>query len=194
MTIENYFFYGVIIVMPFFALISLFNRLRIKHSLLSIRHGILFGFPLLPSIYALVQFFSIALAYLIGDDESVIKFTGYFFASIFWFLGSAASEQRLVLNEGILLSINSPSRSLLRWAEVTDYFTRSKNSYTEYHFFRNIKKEKRGKKIVQRKIEIIRVQNGQKEEFEKLIRTFLEPRFDIDSTLIQKNEFKSKNE
>lgn len=190
MTIESYFFFAVILVMPVFALVSLFNRFRIKNVKLAIRHGALWGYPLMPSIYALVQVVCIAIALAIGDEDSAVKFGFYFLASIFWFVGAWASEQRLVTAEGIYLSINIYRQSLLKWGAITDYFAKPKKHYTEYHFFYNTTKTQNGKRILRRSVAIIRVQNSQKEAFEAILKTELEPRFEVDPAKIFRGEFK----
>lgn len=190
MTIESYFFFVVILAMPMFALVSLFNRFRIKHVKLAIRHGALWGYPLMPSIYALVQVLCAAIAFAIDDENSAIKFGFYFLASLFWFLGAWASEQRVVTSEGIYLSVNLRRNALLKWGSITDYFAKAKATYVEYHFFYNTVSPQKGKKAMRRNVAIIRVQNDQKEAFENIIRSELEPRFEVDPAKIFRGEFK----
>jgi hypothetical protein len=195
MTIENYFFYTVVIVMPLFAVISIANRLRVEKPLLAVHHGVLFGFPFLPSVYAAVQLVCIVISYMIHDEESVTKFSLYLIASAFWFIGSGASEQRILTESGILLSINRQSKSLLRWNDITDYFSKPKEHFVEYHFFRKSasrspQKGHRDGKNARWNVVVIRVQNRQKAEFDAIIKEKLEPRFDVDPVKIYKSEFK----
>ncbi len=194
LVIESYFFYAVVLLMPLFAMIALVNRLRVSHVRLSLWHGTLFGYPLLPTIYSLVQVGCIAIGLIIGDGESVMKFSLYLIASLFWFVGASASEQRLVTEEGIVQNIHSAKKSLLRWEDINDYFAKPKRFYTEYHFFYG--KSSSGKVALSKgkmnawNVAIIRVQHRQKEAFEAILREKLEPRFDVDPVKIYRREFK----
>ena len=194
LVIESYFFYAVVLLMPLFAMIALVNRLRVSHVRLSLWHGALFGYPLLPSIYSLVQLVCIVIGLAIGDDESVMKFSLYLIASLFWFIGASASEQRLITDDGIVQNIHSAKKSLLRWDDITDYFAKPKRFYTEYHFFYG---KPLGSKVAPSKgkinawnVVIIRVQRRQKAAFEAILREKLEPRFDVDPMKIYRREFK----
>ncbi|NTV47348.1 MAG: hypothetical protein HGB11_12700, partial [Chlorobiales bacterium] len=174
MTIENYFFYAVVIAMPVFAAVSIVNRLRVKKVQLAVRHGLLWGYPLLPTIYGFVQLLCLVIAYAIGDEGPVIKFSFYLIASVFWFIGASASEQRLVLEDGILFSVNSQKKSLLRWERILDYFSKPKKNFIEYHFFYDDSGMKK-KKCASRCKVVLRVQTDQKEQFEAIIKEKLEP-------------------
>jgi len=194
LVIESYFFYAVVLLMPLFAMIALVNRLRVSHVRLSLWHGALFGYPLLPTVYSLVQIACIVIGFIIGDGESVMKFSLYLIASLFWFVGASASEQRLVTEEGIVQNIHRAKQSLLRWQDINDYFAKPKRFYTEYHFFYG--KQSSGKaalpkgKINAWNVVIIRVQHRQKQAFEAILREKLEPRFDVDPIKIYRREFK----
>jgi hypothetical protein len=194
LVIESYFFYAVVLLMPLFALVALVNRLRISHVRISLWHGVLFGYPLLPTVYSLVQLACIVIGLMIGDGESVVKFSLYLIASLFWFVGASASEQRLVTDNGIVQNIHSAKKSLLRWSDVTDYFIKPKRFYTEYHFFYgktsggtvSLSKDK----INAWNVVIVRVQHRQKDAFETILREKLDPRFDVDPVKIYRREFK----
>ena len=194
LVIESYFFYAVVLLMPLFAMIALVNRLRVSHVRLSLWHGALFGYPLLPTFYSLVQVVCIAIGLIIGDGESVMKFSLYLIASLFWFVGASASEQRLITEEGVVQNIHSAKKSLLRWEDINDYFAKPKRFYTEYHFFYG--KSSSGKVALSKgkmnawNVAIIRVQHRQKEAFEAILREKLEPRFDVDPIKIYRREFK----
>ncbi len=194
LVIESYFFYAVVLLMPLFAMIALVNRLRVSHVRLSLWHGLLFGYPFLPTIYSFVQVVCLIIGFLIGDDESVMKFSLYLIASLFWFIGAAVSEQRLVTDDGIVQNIHRAKKSLLMWNDITDYFIKSKRFYTEYHFFYG--KPLSGKfpppkeKTSGWNVVILRVQHRQKEAFEAIVREKLEPRFDVDPAKIYRREFK----
>ncbi len=194
LVIESYFFYAVVLLMPLFAMVALINRLRVSHVRLSLWHGALFGYPLLPTIYSVVQVACIAIGFIIGDGESVMKFSLYLIASLFWFVGAAASEQRLVTEDGIVQNIHRGKKSLLRWDDITDYFAKPKRFYTEYHFFYgkplNSKVPLVKGKINAWNVVILRVQHRQKQAFEAILREKLEPRFDVDPVKIYRREFK----
>ncbi|MGQ9804672.1 MAG: hypothetical protein ACUVRP_01160 [Chlorobiales bacterium] len=195
LVIESYFFYAVVLLMPLFAMIALVNRLRIPNVRLSLWHGALFGYPLLPTIYSLVQVVCLAIGFIIGNDESVVKFSLYLIASLFWFIGASASEQRVVTDDGIVQNIHKAKKSLLRWNDVTDYFIKPKRFYTEYHFFYgkvagNSKVPLPKGKINAWNVVIVRVQHRQKEAFETIVREKLDPRFDVDPVKIYRREFK----
>ncbi len=196
LVIESYFFYAVVLLMPLFAMIALVNRLRVSHVRLSLWHGALFGYPLLPTIYSLVQVVCLVIGFIIGDDESVIKFSLYLFASFFWFIGSSVSEQRLVTDEGIVQNIHRAKKSLLRWNDITDYFIKPKRFYTEYHFFYGKPSSGGGKvtlpkgKLNAWNVVIVRVQHRQKQAFEAILQEKLEPRFEVDPAKIYRREFK----
>ncbi|MFN3344541.1 MAG: hypothetical protein ACK4XY_03235 [Chloroherpetonaceae bacterium] len=194
LVIESYFFYAVVLLMPLFAMVALVNRLRVPHVRLSLWHGALFGYPLLPSIYSLVQLACIVIGLAIGDDESVMKFSLYLIASLFWFVGAGASEQRLITDEGIVQNIHHAKKSLLGWDDITDYFAKPRRFYTEYHFFYG---KPLGSKVASPKgkinawnVVIIRVQHRQREAFEAILREKLEPRFEVDPVKIYRREFK----
>lgn len=188
MTIESYFFYAVVITMPVFAVISIVNRLRVKKVQLAIRHGLLWGYPLLPTIYGFVQLLCLVIAFAIGDEGPIIKFSFYLVASLFWFIGASASEQRLVLENGIQFSINSRKNSLLRWERILDYFSKPKKNYIEYHFFYEDSSMK--KKCSTRCKVVLRVQSDQKDKFEAIIKEKLDPRFEVDPVKVFRGEFK----
>jgi len=191
MTFEVYFFYIVITLMPIFALISITNRLRIKSVQLSLRHGLLWGYPLLPTIYGLVQLCCIGIALMIGDEGPVTKFSVYFLASMFWFVGSVASEQKLIVEDGILLSVNQSSKkSLLHWSRINDYFVKTKKYYTEYHFFYDSGTQLNNLKCPGKCKVVLRVQDHQKEKFAQIIKTKLDPKFEIDPVKVFRGEFK----
>jgi hypothetical protein len=194
LVIESYFFYAVVLLMPLFATVALFNRLRISHVRLSLWHGALFGYPLLPSIYTFVQLVCIVIGFIIGDGESVMKFSLYLIASLFWFVGAAASEQRLITEEGIVQNIHRGKKSLLRWDDITDYFVKPKRFYTEYHFFYGKPSSSKASlpksKTNAWNVVILRVQHRQKQAFEAILREKLEPRFDVDPVKIYRREFK----
>lgn len=194
LVIESYFFYAVVLLMPLFAMIALINRLRVSRVRLSLWHGALFGYPLLPTIYALVQIVCIAIGLVIDDGESVMKFSLYLIASLFWFVGASASEQRLVTDDGVVQNIHRPKQSLLRWNDVTDYFVKPKRFYVEYHFFYGNSTSGKASlskgKINAWNVAIIRVQHRQKQAFEEILREKLEPRFDVDPVKIYRREFK----
>lgn len=175
--------------MPLFAIVALVNRLRISNVRLSLWHGVLLGYPLFPTTYALVQLCCIAVGLMIGDEESTMKFTLYLIASLFWFVGASVSEQRLVTDDGIIQNIHSGRKSLLRWVAVADYFVKSKRFYVEYHFFYGKPSAQKGKTSGWNVV-IVRVQHRQRESFEALIREKLEPRFDVDPVKIYRGEFK----
>ncbi|MCS6988954.1 MAG: hypothetical protein NZM06_05490 [Chloroherpetonaceae bacterium] len=198
LVIESYFFYAVALLMPLFAIVALVNRLRVPNVRLSVWHGALFGYPLLPTLYAFAQLCCLVIGAFIGNEESVIKFALYFMASVFWFIGASASEQRLLTDEGVVQNVHSPKKSLLRWSEVTDYFVKRKRFYAEYRFFHGkpapistgSSKSKSRSKSNAWNVVVIRVPNRQKQAFEAIIREKLEPRFDVDPIKIYRGEFK----
>jgi hypothetical protein len=191
MTFEVYFFYLVITLMPVYALISIVNRLRIKSVQLSLRHGLLWGYPLLPTIYGVVQLGCIGIALMIGDEGPLTKFSFYFLASLFWFVGSVASEQKLVIEDGIILSVNnSQKKSLLAWDTINDYFVKPKKYYTEYHFFYEGQNQNKHLKCPGKCKVVIRVQQQHKAKFDNIIKNKLDPRFEIDPAKVFRGEYK----
>lgn len=60
----------------------------------------------------------------------------------------------------------------------------------EYHFFYNSMVTLKGKKVMRRSVAVIRVQNSQKEAFERIIKSELEPRFEVDPAKVFRGEFK----
>lgn len=194
LVIESYFFYAVVLLMPLFAIIALVNRLRVANARLSVWHGALFGYPLLPTIYAFAQLCCVVAGVAIGDEESVAKFALYFIASLFWFVGASASEQRVLTDEGIVQNIHSPKKSLLAWNAVTDYVVKQKRFCAEYRFFFRKPESALLSKAKQKRgawdVVVIRVPNRQKQAFDAIIREKLEPRFDVDPIKMYRGEFK----
>ncbi len=191
MTFEVYFFYVVISIMPIFALLSIINRYKIKSVKVSLPHGLLWGYPLLPTIYGIVQLCCIGIAYMIGDEGPISKFSFYFMASVFWFVGSLASEQKLVLDKGILLSVNYPyKKSILHWHQINDYFLKQKKYYIEYHFFYDKSFEVSASKQPGKHKVVIRVQESQKEKFAEIVKNKLDPKFEIDPVKVFRGEYK----
>ena len=192
MVFETYFFYVVVVFMPVWALVALYKRTKVKNVKVAVNHGLLWGYPLLPIIYGVVQLLCVVIALGMDDSGPVTKFLLYFLASVFWFIAAVISEQKLVLEEGILLSIYSSRKSgLLRWNRILDYFVKEKDHHLEYHFF--FQKRLSGKqqnacggrcKIV------IRVQDRQKKAFHAVIRQKLDPRFEVDPLKILRDEYK----
>jgi hypothetical protein len=80
--------------------------------------------------------------------------------------------------------------ALLKWGAIVDYVCKAKKNFVEYHFFYNSVVTVKGKKTIRRNVAVIRVQNSQKEAFEKIIKSELEPRFEVDPAKVFRGEFK----
>jgi len=193
MVFETYFFYVVMVFMPVWALVALYKRSKIKNVKVAIDHGLLWGYPLLPVVYGVVQLICVAIALGMGDSAPVPKFLMYFLASMFWFIAAIISEQKLVLEEGILLSMySSRKNALLRWNHVLDYFINQKGSHLEYHFFFQKQVRKKKNRVISQRCKItIRVQKRHKDVFHTMIREKLDPKFEIDPLKILRDEFRS---
>ncbi|ACF14840.1 hypothetical protein Ctha_2390 [Chloroherpeton thalassium ATCC 35110] len=192
MVFETYFFYVVMVVMPVWAFVALYKRSKVKNVKIAINHGLLWGYPLLPVVYGVVQLICVGIALGMNDSQPVMKFLMYFLASMFWFIAAAVSEQKLVLEEGILLSIYATKKSsLLRWNRILDYFIKEKERHLDYHFFFQKQLTTEGKMACAGRCKIIiRVQKRQKHAFHAIIREKLDPKFEIDPVKIFRDEFK----
>jgi hypothetical protein len=188
---ETSFFYGMIFIMPIFAFVCLVNRLRIRNILFTVNTGRAFGYPLMPTLYALLQLACIAVSIFTSDSEAFLKFCVYLVASGFWFIGAYISNQKIVTTDGILMSINSPRKSFMKWASILDYFSIPKKNMVEYNFFVNsLRRNKVGGADIVRSKLTVRVPNANKERFQKVIKEKLESRFEVDPMKIFKSEFK----
>jgi len=125
---------GFLGVTSLLLLVTVMNRMRVRHVLLSWRTGKLLGLPLWPTLFlgAVLLFFIGTL--VIGQAFPVKFVTGYFVGGVFWFVASLLSTSVLITMHGV---ISHPSRAgyAVAWGQVVDYFETHDTQKHRYVFF-----------------------------------------------------------
>lgn len=112
---------GFISVTLLLLIVTVMNRMRVRHVRLSWRTGKLLSLPVWPTVFlgAVLLFFVGALA--LGQALPLKMVAGYFVGGLFWFVASLFSGSVLVTEYGL---IYHPSRAghAVAWEQVIDYF------------------------------------------------------------------------
>lgn len=125
---------GFVSVTALLLSLTIVNRIRVKHVLLSWYDR--------PSLYALVwpaaflllviSFF--CYSYIAGKDIHPLIFTGYFTGSVFWIVSVRLSSAIFVTTCGLICNLNRMNRGIA-WGQVVDYFESKQNGLLKYVFF-----------------------------------------------------------
>ena len=112
---------GFISVMLLVLIVTVMNRMRVRHVRMQWRTGRLLGLPLWPTVFlsAVVLFYAVAT--MLGPAAPLKMIAGYFVGGLFWFVAGLLSRTVLVTEYGL---IYHPSRAghAVAWEQVVDYF------------------------------------------------------------------------
>ncbi|MCS7082410.1 MAG: hypothetical protein RML47_06145 [Bacteroidota bacterium] len=115
------------------AVLTLWNRLRIRRVLLYWSEGRLMGYPLAPTVYL-----GSVLAWGVWTLwEGRWDYLGELIPALllggFWFVSAYLLCQRLVTDHGLVPHVNAPHRAI-PWEAIVDYFTTETPRYVCYTF------------------------------------------------------------
>lgn len=151
--------------------VTVTNRLRTKHVILSWHSGPLFGLPRWPSLFLglLLAFFVFAL--LTQSNVPILIFGGYLLGGVFWFSAALLASTFHVTQHGLVHQINRAG-SAIAWGQVVDYFVAAKDKEQRYVFFYLDETGTR------RRLEL-RVPAAYHEVFNNIVSAHLDARFDF---------------
>ena len=112
---------GFVSVTCLLLIVTVMNRMRVRHVRLSWRTGRLLGFPLWPTVFlgAMLLFFVGAL--VIAQAFPLKMVAGYVVGGLLWFASSLLSASVLVTEHGLIYHPNRAGHAVA-WEQVTDYF------------------------------------------------------------------------
>ncbi len=113
---------GLLGIASVLLLVTVTNRLRIRHTVLSWRRGPMWGLPIGPSIFVALIVGAAALAFALGRPLGVALLGGYLAAGLFWMISSYLSRSIIVTEYGLITNVNCSDLSVA-WGQVVDYFT-----------------------------------------------------------------------
>ena len=163
---------GFISVTMLLLIVTVMNRMRVRHVRLRWRTGKLLGLPAWPAVFlaAVVLFYAGALA--LGQTLPLQMIAGYFVGGLFWFVAGLFSNAVLVTEHGV---IYHPSRAghAVAWEQVVDYFeTKTASSKPCYVFFYLDPSETRSR------LELM-VPGSQRAAFSRIVAEKLDARFKL---------------
>jgi hypothetical protein len=125
---------GFLGVTSLLLLVTVMNRMRVRHVLLSWRTGKLLGLPVWPTLFlgAVVLFFIGSL--VIGQAFPLKFVTGYLVGGVFWFVASLLSSSVLVTKHGFICHPHRAGQAVA-WGQVVDYFETHETRKHRYVFF-----------------------------------------------------------
>lgn len=162
---------GFVSVTALLMLVTIANRLRVKHMLMSWRTGRCYGFPVLPTLFIVLVLGFLSYAVMSVQDVQPLLFTGYLVGGVFWFVSVLFSSSVIVTDFGLLSHVGRASRGVA-WGQIVDYFEMRRGTAREYVFFFI---DEAG---VRRRFEVS-VPVGQQDRFEEIIAHKLDARFNL---------------
>ncbi len=162
---------GFISVTFLLLFVTVVNRMRVRHVLLSWRTGKLLGLPVWPTVFlgAVLLFFGSALA--MGQALPWTMVVGYLIGGGFWFIASLLSTSVLATEYGLLYHPNRAGHAVA-WGQVVDYFDDNAVLPARYVFFYLDPTD------VRRRLELT-VPRSQRAAFQDVVREKLDARFDL---------------
>lgn len=102
-------------------LVAVFNRMRIRRSLLVWRSGPLTALPLGPTLFLVLVAVGLAHAWETGRSMPLAVLLGYPAGGVFWLIATWILQTVVVTEYGVIHDISRP-RHAVAWAQVFDYF------------------------------------------------------------------------
>ena len=126
---------GFVSVTMLLLIVTVMNRMRVRHVRLRWRTGKLLGLPAWPTMFlaAVVLFYVGALA--LGQTLPLKMVAGYFIGGLFWFVAGLFSSAVLITEYGMIYHPNRAGHAVA-WEQVVDYFeTKTASNKPCYVFF-----------------------------------------------------------
>jgi hypothetical protein len=162
---------GFVSVTALLLLVTVANRLRVRHVLLSWRSGRVLAFPVAPALFIALVLAFLGYALMTGHGFAPLLFTGYLVGGTLWFLSGLFSASVIVTDCGILRHAKKASHCV-GWGQVVDYFETARGAKHEYVFFYL---DRDG---VRRRFEV-HVPAALRERFQEIVNAKLDLRFDL---------------
>ena len=162
---------GFISVTLLFLIVTVMNRMRVRHVRLTWRTGKLLGLPAIPTVFLGVVLLVVIGALALGQTFPLQLMAGYFIGGLFWFVASLLSTSVLVTEHGLIYHMNRSGRAVT-WEQVIDYFETASARKQCYVFFYLDPSDTR------RRLEL-KVPRSHRAAFRRLVAEKLDARFDL---------------
>lgn len=126
--------FGFIGVTLLLLLVTIVNRMRVQHVLLSWRKGPLGGLPVWPAAFLGSVIIFLALAFFAEQPVPLSIFGGYLTGGVLWMLAGWLSATVLVSDYGLVCDPNRSDQAVA-WDQVVDYFECTTRNKQRYVFF-----------------------------------------------------------
>lgn len=112
---------GFISVTLLLLVVTVMNRMRVRHVLMAWRTGRLLRLPTWPTMFLAAVLLFFGGAFFMGQPLQLHLVAGYFVGGLLWFVATLIATSVLVTEHGL---IHHPNRSgqALAWVQVVDYF------------------------------------------------------------------------
>ncbi len=154
-----------------FLALTIANRRRLKHVLLAVPVGRLFGVPARPAAFALIILAILAAGLLAGASVSPLLMLGYLAGAVVWGVATHMSSSVYVFQTGIVRSLIDVE-SYIPWTIVDDYFFRERGRRVEFVFLHRDVGGRKGRYEVH-------VPRKYAVEFSEIVEDILETRFTL---------------
>ena len=162
---------GFISVTVLLLFVTVVNRMRVRHVVLSWRTGQLLGLPVWPTVFLVAALFFLGGALVLEQPLPWTMVVGYLIGGLFWFAASLLSTSVLVTEFGLIYHPNRAGHAVA-WGQVVDYFDDNTEVPARYVFFYLDPADAR------RRLEM-KVPRSQREAFQQVVREKLDARFDL---------------
>lgn len=162
---------GFISVTLLLLIVTVMNRMRVRHVRLTWRTGKLLGLPLWPTIFLTAVLLFCVGALAVGQALPLRMVAGYIAGGLFWFVASLLSASVLVTEHGLIHHMNRSGHAVT-WAQVVDYFETASGQKQSYVFFYLDPSDTR------RRLEVC-VPRSHRAPFRRVIAEKLDARFDL---------------
>jgi hypothetical protein len=162
---------GFISVTVLLLFVTVVNRMRVRHVVLSWRTGAVLGLPAWPTVFLAAVLLFCGGAMALGQPLPWSIVVGYFVGGGFWLAASLLSTSVLVTEFGLIYQPNRAGHAVA-WGQVVDYFDDNAAVPARYVFFYMDPTD------VRRRLEL-KVPRTQREAFREVVREKLDARFDL---------------
>lgn len=125
---------GFVSVAALLMLVTICNRRRIEHVMLTWRTGRVGGLPIWPSLFIGLVLVFLACALATDQPLHPAIFAGYVAGGICWFVAVYLSQTVFVTECGLVADVNHV-RGAVSWGEVIDYFDASQDASGRAYVF-----------------------------------------------------------
>lgn len=116
------------------ALVTLWNKFRLRNIRLTWRQGKLAGFPLFATIFTGFTVLLLIVAWYNGMGGHKLIIGMYGFMSINWMVSSYLMSKRYITDHGIAKNINDPSQTIA-WSDIHDFYEHKGMGFYRFSFF-----------------------------------------------------------